>query len=73
MAIAQNSLVSSFVLARYATAARKPWLQSFLTTTTSFVTSKTDNEDDDTEEVIDNNGNNDDDISTDSYKLRQRS
>ena len=31
------------------------------------------NNDDDTEEVIDNNGNNDDDISTDSYKLRQRS
>ena len=31
------------------------------------------NNDDDTEEVIDNNGNNDDDISTDSYKLIQRS
>ena len=46
MAIAQNSLVSSFVLARYATAARKPWLQSFLTTMTSFVTSKIDDEDD---------------------------
>ena len=37
----------NFVLARYATAARRPWLQSFLTTTTSFVTSKTDHEDDD--------------------------
>ena len=37
----------NFVLARYATAARRPWLKSFLTTMRSFVTGKIDDEDED--------------------------
>ena len=37
----------NFVLARFVTAARRPWPKSFLTTMRSFVTGKIDDEDED--------------------------